>query len=352
MLETRIATTPAEKDAVFRSRYAIYVEEMGRYQATADHANKMLSDPEDDWSWIAYTTDGTNVVASTRLTWGGHRFSDRQIAQYRLAPFLAELPSETMMVGERTMISPSWRGADLFSVLTAGMDGLGERHGVRVVFGACEPHLLSFYCRYQRTYAPRNINSAEAGYLIPLISFVPDVDALDGLGGKPGLPRCIRAVVDGHSAVTSPMLSDPEGYERSVVESIRDLPGSVFEGFTDDEIGCCIARSNVIECAAGDGVLKKGGAARNVFVVLSGALEVSNNGHVVGTVRPGEMFGETAYLLHGSRTFDVDALAEGTRILSLSERTLRNLTDDAPVVAAKLLTNVSKVLCRRLSKAG
>jgi hypothetical protein len=56
--------------------------------------------------------------------------------------------------------------------------------------------------------------------------------------------------------------------------------------------------------------------------------------------------------LHGSRTFDVDALADGTRILSLSERTLRNLTEDAPVVAAKLLTNVSKVLCRRLSKAG
>jgi Cyclic nucleotide-binding domain len=352
MLETRIATTQAEKEAVFRSRYAIYVEEMGRYQATADHANKMLSDPEDDWSWIVYTTDGTDVVASTRMTWGGHCFSDRQIAQYGLAPFLAELPPETMLVGERTMISPSWRGIDLFSVLTEGMEGLAQRHGVRVVFGACEPHLLSFYCRYQRTYAPRNINSAEGGYLIPLISFLPDVDALAGLGGQPGLPQCIRAVAEGHGAVTSPILSDPVAYERRVVESIRDLPGSVFDGFTDDEIGCCIARSNVIECAAGDRVLKKGGAARNVFVVLSGALEVSNNGRVVGTVRPGEMFGETAYLLHGSRTFDVDALADGTQILSLSERTLRNLTDDAPVVAAKLLTNVSKVLCRRLSKAG
>jgi hypothetical protein len=352
MLETRIATTQPEKEAVFRSRYSIYVEEMGRYQTTADHARRMLSDPEDDWSWIVYTHDGTDVVASTRLTWGGHGFSDRQIDQYGLRPFLAELPAETMLVGERTMISPSWRGIDLFSVLTEGTDGLAERHGVRLVFGACEPHLLSFYCRFQQTYAARNINSPEAGYLIPLISFLPDVDALDGLGSAAGLPLCVRGVIDGKGAVTSPMLSDAAAYERDVIAALRNLPGSVFDGLADDEIAICIARSNVINCAEGDRVLKKGGAARNVFVVLAGALEVSNNGHVVGAVLPGEMFGETAFLLHGTRTFDVDALSDDTRILSLSERTLRILTEEHPIVAAKLLANISKVLCLRLSKAG
>jgi CRP-like cAMP-binding protein len=67
---------------------------------------------------------------------------------------------------------------------------------------------------------------------------------------------------------------------------------------------------------------------------------------------PGDVFGETAYLLQTARTFNVDALSNDTRILSLSERTLRNLTDDDPVVAAKLLGNVSKILCRRLAKAG
>jgi hypothetical protein len=351
MLQTRIATTEAEKDAVFRSRYAIYVEEMGRYQATADHEHRMLRDPEDDYSWIVFTTDSAEVVASTRLTWGGNGFSDRQINQYRLAPFLTELPAGTLAVGERTMISPSWRGVDLFSVLTEGMDGLAERHGIRVVFGACEPHLVSFYCRYQRTYADRNINSPESGYLIPLISFVPDVDALAELGDTPGLPRCVRAVIDGTGAVTGPLLCDEDAYEREVMTSIGQLPGSVFDNFTDDEITRCIARSNVITCAEGDRVLKKGGAARNVFVVLCGALEARDDGEALGVVLPGEMFGETAFLLHGTRTCDVDVLTDGTRILSLSERTLRNLMDHDAALTAKLLGNVSQLLCRRLSRA-
>jgi CRP-like cAMP-binding protein len=63
------------------------------------------------------------------------------------------------------------------------------------------------------------------------------------------------------------------------------------------------------------------------------------------------VFGETAYLLQQPRAFDVDALCDDTRILSLSERTLRNLTEHEPAIAAKLLTNVGRVLCRRLSPA-
>jgi hypothetical protein len=42
-------------------------------------------------------------------------------------------------------------------------------------------HLLSMYLEMgQRTYAQHNINSATAGYLIPLVSFIPDADALRG----------------------------------------------------------------------------------------------------------------------------------------------------------------------------
>lgn len=62
-----------------------------------------------------------------------------------------------------------------------------------------------------------------------------------------------------------------------------------------------------------------------MFVVLSGALEVSDNGHPVAVLLPGDVFGETAYLLEGTRTFDVDVLSDDTRLLALSERSLRTL---------------------------
>ena len=352
MIETRIATTQDEKEAVFRFRYSVYVEEMGRYQSTADHENKRLSDPEDEHSWIIYAHDGTNVVGTLRITWGGHGFSPRQIDQYGMRPFVDELPAEVLAVGERTMISPTWRGGDLFTEMTDRSRELTSGHDVRVMFGACEPHLLSFYCRYQRPFAARNINSEEAGYLIPLISFTQGPEALVGLGYEPdALPRCVEDVLASSGTVTSPMLCEPASYWTQLSETLRRDSGSLFEDFSDEELERCVARSNIIDCAQGDRILKKGGAARNVFVVLAGRLVVRDGEREIGTVRQGEVFGETAFLLGSPRTFDVYAADPATRILSLSERTLRATTGEDASVAAKLFQNISKVLCSRLGDA-
>lgn len=351
MIDIRVAHTAAEREAVARFRYSVYVQEMGRYQASADHARKRLADPEDEWSWIAYAVDGDEVVGTTRLTWGGAGFTKRQIEQYGLAPFLDELPAELMAVGERHMIAPAYRGSDLFSQLTAGLRQLNDEHGVRVVFGACEPHLLSYYCRFQRPCASRNINSPEAGYLVPLVSFLPGPEALIDQGCRPGMPRCIQAVLDGDASVHSPLLGDPDGYWQEVRGALANVEATIFDGLSEDGVIACLESSNVIRCAEGDRVIKKGGAARNVFVVLSGALEVNDGAHPIAVLLPGDVFGETAYLLHSARTQNVDVLHDGTTLLSMSERTLRQLTVDRPATAAKLLENISRVLCQRLSPA-
>jgi hypothetical protein len=352
MLEVRVAETADEREAVFRARYDIYVEELGRYRTVADHEHRRLADPEDETSWIVYATDGVDVVGSMRITWGGHGFSPRQLQQYRLAPFLAEIPAERMSVGERTMISPSWRGEDIFGTLGEGGSALSSDHDVRVVFGACEPHLISFYARYQRPYGGRNINSPEAGLLVPLVCFPQGEDALREFGTGGSLPGCIESVLAGDaSTVSSPLLIGDEPYETLVLDAVATLDSSVFDGLTPDEIVRCVRRSNVLTCHEDDRLLKVGGSAHNVFVLLSGRLEVSRDGEPVGTIGPGEVVGEMAHLLRQPRAFDVDVTEPGTRLLSLSDRTLARLADDDPATSARLLSNISRQLCRRLVRA-
>ena len=82
MVDIRIAETLEEKEAVFRFRYLIYVEEMGRYKHAGKHVDRRLADPEDEWSWISYACDGDEIVGTLRMTWGGSGFSDRQVQQY------------------------------------------------------------------------------------------------------------------------------------------------------------------------------------------------------------------------------------------------------------------------------
>ena len=352
------ATTPEEIAAVQRLRHAVYVEEMDRYHDVSGEAEGRFAEPEDDHSWLFYARDGDEVVAATRMTWGGDGFSDRQVEQYQLAPFLAELPAEIMAIGERNTVLPAYRGSGVLDELLMLCGTEMSAHDLRLVFGCCEPHLLSMYLKMgQRPYAEHNINSPAAGYLVPLVSFVPEVDALRGLGraaAADALPHCIEAVLTRGGAVRSEVLSAPDEYWTEIRRTLDELDAqqlAAFDGFTDDEARRCIARSTIIECEADDRVLKRGGTARNIFVVLDGMLEVRDGDAIVNVLRAGDAFGEMAFLLERPRSFDVDAAVDGTRILSLSEGALRKMIAEDATVAAKLLLNLSKMLCVRLIRA-
>lgn len=349
MIDIRIAETDADRDAVARFRYRVYVEEMGIARDLADHVSRRLLEPEDARSWIAYAVDGDEVVGTTRVTWGGAGFSERQIAQYGLTPLLAELPPEVMALGERHMIAADHRGNDLFCRLTSAVHALNEEHGVRMVFGACEPHLISYYCRFQRPCASRNINSP-GGYLIPLVSFLPDVASLVDQGAGPGMPRCVQAILDGAVTVRSPFLEDPGRYADDVATTLSALAPSVLDGLDDAELRACLAHSAVITCVQGDRFVAKGGSARNMFVLLEGALAVNDGSRQIAVLHPGDVFGEIAYLLHQPRSHSVDVLTHEARVLSLSERTMRNLATDHPAGAARVLENIAVALCQRLER--
>jgi GNAT superfamily N-acetyltransferase len=354
------ADTDDDKEAIYRFRYSVYVEEMGRYQDTADHEGRRLVEPDDDHSWNFYARDDSGeVVGTARLSWGGNGFTHRQIEEYGLAPFLAELPPEHVALGERVMVRPDLRGAGLVEELLECRDGTGLAHDVRIQFSACEPHLLSLYLgRGRRTYATKNINTPEAGYLIPLVAFPQGTDVLRGVGvdvGPDEMTGCVDQILSGSGgAVMSPLMSGADDYTshlRSAMHEIEAQDISAFHGFTDDEVERCLGHSNVIECAVGDRVLKKGGVARNIFVVLDGTLEARDGDQVVGVIRSGEVFGEMAFLLERPRSLDVYAASDGVRVLSLSESTIRKMVSADPEVAAKLLFNISKMLCVRIVRA-
>lgn len=349
-----LAMTDEEKRAVQRLRYSVYVEELGRYAAKADHEQRLLAEPEDATGFLFYAMEGDEVVATNRGSWGGNGFSERQIAQYQLGPFLAQIPSEMIVVGERAAVAKRLRGTNLLFDMMEHCGPTVDEMDVRVVFGCCEPHLLGMYTSIgQRPYAERNINSEEAGYLIPLVSFIPDVDALRGVGGIGAheLPKCVQAALVHTGSVKSQALSDPGQYWTDIHSALHQLHEqeiSAFDGLTDDEAERCIARSNIIECGVGDRVLKRGGTARNIFVVLGGTLEVRDDSGLVGVLAAGDVFGEMAFLLERPRAYDVDAVTDGVRVLSLSEGALRKMIAEDPSVAAKVLHNISKMLCVRL----
>jgi hypothetical protein len=363
----QIAETEEEKRAVYRLRYDVYVEEMGRYRGIADHENRLLVEPEDDTGRIFYAAEDGEVVGTVRISYGCDApFSRRQIEQYSLAPFLAEVPREAMTVGERGMVARRLRGSDLLLRMMHHTLRSGNKKRIQLGFGACEPHLLNLYLSLgNRTFSRRNINSSEAGYLIPLV-FVPEdiaylrsigsplLEHLQDFGEDARIPPCINRIMAEGSAVMSRRLTSSSDYWGKVHGALSELEESrisALDGMTEKEAERFLNKSTIIECSAGDRLLKKGGVARNMFVVLDGTLEVRDGERLVRVLGPGDVFGEMAFLLEQPRSMDVYAATDGIRVLSLSESTLRKMIASDPEVTANLLLNVSKMLCLRLLKS-
>jgi hypothetical protein len=352
------AQTQDEIQAAQRVRYSVYVQELDRYHYAADDEHQRFAEVEDQTAWIFYARDGDTIVGTGRLSWGGYGFSERQIEQYQLDYFFDELPPDVIAVGERYAVLPEYRGMNLLGGLSTVMRSPLEGNGVKILVGASEPHLLPMYMALgQRPYTTKNINSPEAGYLIPIMSCFPDAAALKGVGHRTHpnrVPECVARLFSGSSWIRGEAVSEPTEFWGDIHQTLEDLHGeqiSAFDNFTDDEAQRCISHSTIIPCAAGDRVVKRGGAARNIFVVLEGLLVALDEGRIIGALSPGDVFGEMEFLLENKRSFDVDAATDDTRVLCLSEGTLRKMiSEDAPV-AAKLLANVSKMLCVRLIQA-
>jgi hypothetical protein len=347
-MEMAEATTAAEREAVFRFWYSVYVEEMGRYRDTADHANRLLRDTEDDTSRIFFARDDGVVVASYRLSWGGAGFSERQIRQYSLEPFLDELPHEWLCIGERTMVAASHRGGNVWAELAMLAGPVAEGLGAIVSFGACEPHLVSYYARFgNRPYATGQYWSEESGYLIPIGALIH----VERFGDTP--PACIQRIMRGESSVRNGEVIGIDAYRAELHAALAPLAGtqSLFLGLDDDEIGRACVHSSLITCAEGDQIFRRGGTARNPFMVVAGNLEATSEGGRF-VLRPGSLFGESGWFGDADRQANVHVARQGATILALSLGTLRKLAETDPALDLRIVTNATETLWRRLNDVG
>ena len=361
-----LATGDDERAAIYRQRYEIYVEEMDRYRSIADHENRWLVEVIDQVSRLFYAVRDGELVGSIRLTLGADGgLTPGLIDKYSLVPFLEEVPVEQLIVGERFMVNKALRGTDvLFQMFSTYMRLVNELR-IQLMIGDCEPHLLNVYQALGfRPYAHRNINSADAGYLIPVVVVAEDIDYVRRLkspladvmadfGENHWIPACVERLVEAPRGVTSERLVDIASYWQQVYGSLEELEShriSLFDGLDDEQAQLCLHKSTILECQVGARLLKRGNTAQNLYVVLGGAVEVRDGDDVLALIAPGEVFGEMAFLLGRPRSADVYVVAEGTRVLSLSESSLHRLIADEPEVAAKLLLNVSRMLCWRLAK--
>lgn len=139
--------------------------------------------------------------------------------------------------------------------------------------------------------------------------------------------------------------SASEGRSRlEVKRSVTALAAvPLFDGSSKRHLRHLAREAEAVTFVPGRAIVEEGQAGEALFVVLSGSARVFRGGRNVGSLVPGDFFGELSALDGGPRTASV-VPETPMEVLRLFRHTLRKMIQDEPALAMGLLEGLARRL--------
>lgn len=362
-VSVELATTRKEREKVYRFRYQVYVEEMGKILSSADHRRRLVVDSEDadDRCMLFYARTGSQVIGTMRLHIG--RANDYlpylrdNMAFDRFDNFPAKIPANQISYTSKTMVDPRFRRSQAFYLLSATLYETLRKMDCPFNFTVGAPYMVALYEQLGHRRYIGNFSVPGYGYMAPMVILMEDVDHLRQVRSPlwriarklenspaaaewfarefPGAARYLNRQMIGKDDIWR-MLADKLGRPQE-----RAVP--LFRGMSEAEAATCADAGHVILCEAGDAIVDPLDMCNDVFVIMSGVVSVRRQAPdrrpSVSILRPGQVYGEKAFVAQGRQNATVIAQT-GTEILVLPRHSLERLETQHPLVAAKLFHNM------------
>ena len=131
--QIRLAETDKDREAIFRFRYRVYVDELGLRPAEADHGKRVLYDALDDKGLSYGLFDDEQVVGTLRILF----FEDVErldplIDKYQCRPALDAFGESALCATSRFMLDPHLRGGRVILKLMSAVFLDACRYGARL----------------------------------------------------------------------------------------------------------------------------------------------------------------------------------------------------------------------------
>lgn len=179
-MEIKIAETPAEREAVYRLRYEVYVREKGIQCQDADHTRGWVRDYLDEKGILLIATRNGDVAGTIRLNLakdGPLEFEEQYGARY-FATYYPEHVSTTT----KFIIHPRCRKSTVAVALAKHLFKLAKELRVVFDFINVDDDLVPFYRKMgYRLYGPR-FDHPEFGNVPAMILLLDDLRYLDSVG--------------------------------------------------------------------------------------------------------------------------------------------------------------------------
>jgi CRP-like cAMP-binding protein len=359
------AETEKEREAIYRFRYQIYIEEL-KYNYAADHERKWLRQAEDDepGTTLLYTGPTDDITSTVRVrAWKAGQVPPAVFQATSMDRFPGIEGLGVSHIG-RMMIRRSLRGKLVLpSLLAGGYEFLVGERGADLAFLDCVPGIVRHYRQLgARPYGGRLI---DLGYSpgIPLVIVLSDYAHLKRSGSivaplvkkyfGPGKRAPLDLAPYRHlfESEDVPVEFDPEkvweALQDRLLASEEAIPTFV-DALSPGALFHLSESGSLLAVKAGDLITRAGIGQREMFVILEGACEVEGAGRRLALLEKGDLFGEIAFFSEaGERTATVRALSD-CRLLVLRQKFLEELTTNDPEAACQILLNVSRIMAERM----
>ncbi|MCA9661999.1 MAG: cyclic nucleotide-binding domain-containing protein, partial [Myxococcales bacterium] len=343
----KLAATPAERRAIARLRYQIYVEEQGDAHPDADHDARVLWSPVDDapGSLHYYAGPVDRPAGALRVrVWAPGCAPPDVCARYGLA----RIPGAERVAGCENnflMFRRSLRGtAAVATMMSKAAHDVVHRFGCHLVFATCSPGQLPIYqARGFRAYTWALADNS-FGLQVPIVGATFDLDHLQRVGSHlyepmrrlarvgrlpTDAPAELSAFIDEEEAI----VADADAVEAALLAAGRTDGGGPLARLSEVARRELAKRGLIIRAPASAVVRPEGAAVYETYVVLRGSVALRRGPAVVATLGVGAAFGNLGAEGAPPSSPTAAVTAEEVSLLVLSRRALRRMRERSPEIA-------------------
>ena len=361
------ATTEAERRAIFRFRYRVYVEELNIKYGGIDHAAQEVRDSDDDHAIHLYVGAIDNIEGVMRVRiWPQGSVPEDAHDHYSLDRLGAALDGLVLADVCRLMIRQDRRASGVLPALCYELLDRVAAQGVDLLFLSCRPALVRHYAQLgARAFGGRMIETPD-GIGLPMVIVISDVEHMRR-AGSPLTPvvasyygRGRRPVLDMHRLapllreVLHVPLAPPEEVWATVEGELLDQRQRDAQLFLDRLSPRArerlLAEGTVVDVAKNSLLTREGQPERELYLILQCTFEASLGGTRLRLLGRGDIFGEMAFFRDaGRRSASVRALRDG-QVVVLRRRLIDEPMAAEPKIAAEILLHLGRVLAERLAQ--
>lgn len=364
------AQTQEEKEAVYRFRYDVYVEEMGRYQDKADHEKKWLKDRADDAqnALLLYCGSIDKMSATSRVTiWDAGKIPGPIIEKLsaHLIPGIEKLNTAEIT---RLIVDPHARNRFIFpSLIVYGYKYMASEVGTDLTFFQCIPELVPHFKRLgARPYSGALLEGG-ASTLVPSLMVLSDFRYLKACGSflapyakeffiGPGpekrKPLNTVAIEKIFMDTTLPVELDAlriwDDVQENLLKTNDQIP-NFLDKLEPDLIESIAKAGMILSVHSGSTLITEGTMDRQMYLVLEGRFEVVVRGKPVGVLIKGELFGEMAFFNKEERRTATIKSLSNAKVLVIGQKFLRTLMINSPEAALKIVLNIGRIMSDRFA---